>query len=390
MDKKNADDVIHIWTIHGDTEKALRKVIDAYELQNPNIKFDITVYKNEVYQAAINNALLTDSLPDMFFWWGFSKLERLVDANMVYEITREIKSNPINSKIIDGTMDAFTYQDKVYELPLYGWAATLFCNRSIFNGYKLEYPRDYDDFVTVLKKLEENNEIPIITGAKEGWLSSLYYMSLVQGEDTGNNIFLAVKNNSLFTSSQFTRATQKLNALVQMKAWQDNYLESDAYNAAYSFSQGKGAMLYYGSWATTFIEGETSKIAKEVDIIPFPNGNNLEGIGGFVDTFIINNEGLIPKKDEYISMYIDLMYEMSNIIIHEIGGGIPVYHDQKIDKERFPLLHACWEINKNRKLYPAYDQIMSEELSAQYYYLLNELMAGELGTEDFIKGLVLQ
>jgi hypothetical protein len=33
---------------------------------------------------------------------------------------------------------------------------------------------------------------------------------------------------------------------------------------------------------------------------------------------------------------------------------------------------------------------MSEELSAQYYLLLNELMAGEIGQEEFIEGLMLQ
>ncbi|CRZ33520.1 hypothetical protein [Herbinix hemicellulosilytica] len=84
------------------------------------------------------------------------------------------------------------------------------------------------------------------------------------------------------------------------------------------------------------------------------------------------------------------MREISDNIINEIGGGIPVYKDQKIDAERFPLLYDCWKISNDRILYPAYDQIMSEELSAQYYYLLNELMAGEINQDEFIEGLVAQ
>ncbi len=44
---KNAGEVISIWTIHGDTEESLRKVLKKYEENNPNIAFDITVYKNE-------------------------------------------------------------------------------------------------------------------------------------------------------------------------------------------------------------------------------------------------------------------------------------------------------------------------------------------------------
>lgn len=384
---KRTEEVITVWTIHGDTEESLRKVIKRYEEDNPNIVFDITVYKNEVYQAAINNALMTNNLPDMFFWWGFSKLERLVDADMVYDISHELEKKQINSEIRQGGLDAFTFDDKIYALPLYGWTAALFCNRGIFEENKLEYPKNYNHFLDTIDILQKKNETPLISSAKEGWVSSLYYMSLAQGEGSGNNIIQAVNKNSLFLSPQYTQAAHKIYNLVVQGVWQDNYLETDAYNAAYTFTQGEGAMLYYGSWATTLIEGEESKISDSVDVIPFPNGNSIEGIGGVVDTFVISKEGVIPKKADYIDMYIDIMHEMSDIIVNDIGGGIPVYRDQSIDIQKFPLLYSIWEINKNRTLYPAYDQIMSEELSAQYYNMLNEMMANEIDYQGFIEGL---
>jgi len=389
VDKKS-EEVIRVWTIHGDTEDVLKQIAKKYEEIYPNIKFEITVYKNEVYQTAINNALMTDSLPDMFFWWGFSKLKRLVDAGMIYDLTEALKKKQIDQEIIEGGMDAFTFDSKTYALPLFGWTAVLFCNREIFERNNLKYPKDYNQFLETIKALQEKNEVPMILGAKEPWLSSLYYMSLVQGEDSGRNIFDAVRDYNLFRTSQFKEAAVKLSDLVFMKAWQNNYLESDAYYAAYSFAQGNGAMLYYGSWATALLEGELSNIQGKVDVIPFPNDNEAEGIGGFVDTFVINKEGVIPKYDFLVDMYIDIMREISDNIINEIGGGIPVYKDQKIDAERFPLLYDCWKISNDRILYPAYDQIMSEELSAQYYYLLNELMAGEINQDEFIEGLVAQ
>lgn len=39
-------------------------------------------------------------------------------------------------------------------------------------------------------------------------------------------------------------------------------------------------------------------------------------------------------------MYIDIMYETSNIIVNVIGGGIPVYRDQSIDAQKFSLLFS--------------------------------------------------
>lgn len=387
---KNTKEIINVWTIHGDTEEVLKKVLKKYEEENPNIVFKISVYKNEVYQTAINNALMTDNLPDMFFWWGFSKLKRFVDTGIIFDITDKLEKRKISSEIIEGGMNAFTFDNKTYALPLYGWTAVLFCNREYFSRYNLAYPSEYDQFLETLRILQENNEVPMILGAKEGWLSSLYYMSLVQGEDTGKNIYDAVKDTELFLNSQFKEAAHKLCNLVDKKIWQNNYLESDAYNAAYLFAQGNGAMLYFGSWTTALLEGELSQVHGKVDVIPFPNGNETEGIGGFVDTFVINKEGVIPKYDFLIDMYFDIMREVSDIIVNEIGGGIPVYKNQKIDAERFPLLYECWKISKDRTLYPAYDQIMSEELSAQYYYLLNEMMAGEMRQDEFIEGLVMK
>ncbi|MBZ4668137.1 MAG: extracellular solute-binding protein family 1 [Defluviitaleaceae bacterium] len=386
-DNKNKKEVIRVWTIHGNTEEALERVLKKYEEKNPNITFEITVYKNEVYQAAINNALFTGNLPDMFFWWGFSKLERLVDADVAYDLSLAVKNRQIQSEVIDGGMNAFTFNNKIYGLPLYGWTATMFCNRQIFSENKLKYPEDYDQFIETINHLQEKNYDPLVTSALEGWVPSLYYMGLVQGEGTGKSIFDAVKDHSLFSTPQFGNSASKLYHLVELGAWQDNYLECDGYNAVYYFAQGKGAMLYYGSWATTFLEGELSKVSDQVDVIPFPNGNNKEGIGGFVDTFVINKKGLIAKDEELVNMYIDIMREVSDIIVCEVGSGIPVYCNQSIDQERFPLLYKIWEMNKDRTLYHAYDQIMSEELTEKYYLLLKEMMAGEINDEEFIKNM---
>jgi ABC-type glycerol-3-phosphate transport system substrate-binding protein len=309
---------------------------------------------------------------------------------MVYDITHELEKKQINSEITEEGLDAFTFDDKAYALPLYGWTAALFCNRNIFKENNLDYPKNYNHFLDTIDVLQEKNKTPLITSAKEGWVSSLYYMSLVQGEGSGKNILQAANKKAMFSSTQYTHAAHKLYDLVVQGAWQDNYLESDAYNAAYSFTQGEGAMLYYGSWATTLIEGESSTISNSVEVIPFPNGNSTEGIGGVVDTFVISKEGAIPKNADYIDMYIDIMHETSDVIVNDIGGGIPVYRNQSIDSQKFPLLFAIWEINKNRALYPAYDQIMTEELSAQYYNTLNEMMADEIDYQGFIEGLTSQ
>jgi raffinose/stachyose/melibiose transport system substrate-binding protein len=386
-ERDREEEVIRIWTIHGDTERALNTALEQYKEKHPGIRFEITLYKNEVYQIAINNAVLTDSLPDMFFMWGYSKLQRFVDADMIQEITDLVREEDVASGLREGTLDAFTYEDKIYALPLYGWRASLFCNREVFRQCGVEYPKTYDQFLKVIEEVKKRDLVPVVTGAKEGWLSSLYYMSLVQGEGPGNSIYQAEADRKLFTAPQFVEAAKKMEQLIDGGIWQKGFLEYDAYNAVHLFSQGEAAMLYYGSWASTFIEGNSSKVEGLIDVVPFPNGKDSEGIGGYVDTFVINKYGAIPKKQELIRMYMEIMEAASNIAVNDMGAGIPVYKNQTVDQDKFPILYQCWNINRDKTMYPAYDQIMSEELSGQYYYYLNQLVFGEKTYQEFIRAM---
>lgn len=381
------EEVVRIWTIHGDIENALNIALDEYKDKHPNITFEVTVYKNEVYQTAINNALLTDSLPDLFFMWGYTKLQRFVDAGIAQEITDLVKEENISGQVKKGGLDAFTYNDKIYALPLYGWKAVLFCNRELFDKYGLKYPQNYSEFIKVMNQFKEHGVVPMVSGAKEGWLSSLYYMSLVQGEGPGDAIYQAVKEKSLFQKKQFVEAARKMEQISQGGYWQKNYMEYDAYNAVHLFSQEEAAMLYYGSWGSSFMEAEISKVQGKIDVIPFPNGNKEEGIGGYVDTFVINKNGVISQNKDLMKMYIEITGIMSDIAVNDKGSGLPVYNDQTVDAKKFPILYKCVADTGNQKLYPAYDQIMSEELSGEYYSLLNEFVSGETSYKEFIHSL---
>ncbi len=383
--EEGKEEVIRIWTIHGDIENELNTALEKYKEKHPQISFEVTVYKNEVYQAAVNNAVLTGSLPDMFFMWGYSKLQRFVDADMIQEITEQVKEEEYSAELREGVLDAFTYQDKIYALPLYGWRASLFCNREIFRQCGLEYPETYDQLLSAIEEFNKRDLIPVVTGAKEGWLTSLFYMSLVQGEGPGDAIYKAAKDRKLFTSLQFEEAAKKMEQLIEGDTWQKGYLEYDAYNAIHLFSQGQAAMLYYGSWGTRFIESDSSKVKGLVDVIPFPNGNEKEGIGGYVDTFIINKYGIIAQNPMLINMYMEVMKTVSDIAVNDMGSGIPVYKNQTVKQTEYPILYQCWSINKDKTMYPAYDQIMSEELSGEYYDYLNELVFGEKNYEEFIQ-----
>lgn len=378
---------IEIWTIHGDIEKALNQSIEIYKDQYPDIEFKVKVFKNEVYQSAIANAMVTDTLPDIFFMWGYQKLKDYVDTEVVFDLTDYIAKRDLMKEMKPNVMEGFTFDDRSYAMPLYGWNATLFCNRKLFEKNGIAYPNTYDELLDVIEGFKEKGVIPIATGGKEAWLISLYYMSLVLESGTKSDVYMAAKDRDEFKSSPFVSAAKRFEKLVDARPWQKNYKEEDSYNAAYLFTQGETAMLLTGSWVSSAIDAPDSKVKGDVDVIPFPNDDKTQAIGGYVDTYVISKNSVMAQEEEYINLYLDLMQSIANIACNDLGIGVPAYTNQLLDQNKFPTLYQC-NLNGEDKIYhPAYDQIFNAVLTNRYYDLLSELMLGEITADDFIKEL---
>lgn len=378
---------IEVWTIHGDIEKALNKSIEIYGEQFPELEFKVKVFKNEVYQSAVANAMVTDTLPDIFFCWGFQKLKDYVDSETILDITDYLSKRDIVQDMKPGVMDGFTFEQRQYAMPLYGWEATLYCNRKLFQENGLNYPTTFEELLDAISTFKQNGIIPLANGGKEAWLPSLYYMYLVLDTGTIEDVYEAAEDVSKFNTAPFIDAALKLEALIHTEPWQENYVEDDSYNAAYLFTQGKTAMLLTGSWVSSAIDGAYSKVRGNVDVIPFPNGNTSQGVGGYVDTYVVSKKSIMAQKEEYINLYLDLMQSIASISSKELGIGVPAYKNQSVNRYQFPTLYQCILNDKDIRYHPAYDQIFDGELTNKYYELLSDFLVGEISSKEFIEAL---
>lgn len=379
--------VIKIWTIHGGIETILNEVARAYESEHEGIKIEITTFKNEVYQSTIQNAAITNELPDIYFFWGYEKLKKYVDLDLVWNIGDAMKKHYDGEKPLPGAMDGVTYYGEIYGMPINGWCSSLFCNSDLFKKYGVAYPTTYNEFIEAIEKFKEKGVTPISGSAKEMWMNSLYYMDLVLEEGSVESVYAASKDPRLFKTEQFHRAARKMEKLIATQPWEDNYLESDAYDAAYLFSQGQSAMLLSGSWTASSIEGEESKVIDKIDVISFPGLPDSIGVGGYSDALVVSKQSPIVEDEELQKVYFDIIKEVSTKAIETAGIGLPAYENQVINQDKFPTLYKCAQVAPTKAIHPAYDQIFDEVLSDTYYDLLAQLMSRKINADEFIEGL---
>lgn len=375
---------IKIWTIHGGVESILNEVARAYESQHEDIKIEVTTFKNEVYQSTIENAAITNELPDIYFFWGYEKLKKYVDLDLVWNMSQAMQTFYDGEKPLNGTMDSVTYNGQVYGMPLNGWCSALFCNRELFQEAGLKYPTTYEELLTVIEKFKEKGITPMSGGIKEIWLPSLYYMNLVLAEGDIQGVYNASANSSLLTNRQFYNAAKKLEKLIAVKPWGENYIESDSYDAAYHFSQGEAAMTLSGSWVASNVEGAESKVKGKIDVISFPDLPDLVGIGGYADILVVSKQSQITQDEELQKAYFDIVKEVSAKSVEIYGIGLPAYENQKVNQNQFPTLYECAQIAQKKVMHPAYDQMFNEDLTNRYYETLTRLVNGEINSEEFI------
>ena len=378
---------IKIWTIHGGIESILYEVARAYENEHKDIKIEVTTFKNEIYQSTIENAAITNELPDIYFFWGYEKLKNYVDLDLAWNISEAMEKYYDGEKALQGAMDGVTYDGQIYGMPINGWYSALFCNRELFEKLNLKYPTTYEELLTTIEKFKEKGITPISSGSKEIWLPSIYYMNLVLAEGDIQGVYDASTNPSLFKTKQFYNAAKKLETLLATKPWGDNYLESDSYDASYQFSQGEAAMILSGSWVASNVEGAESKVKDKVDVISFPGISASVGVGGYADILVVSKQSQITQDEELQKAYFEIIKEVSTKSIEINGIGLPAYENQKVNQDKFPTLYKCAQIAQDKVMHPAYDQIFNENFTNKYYDALTRLVSGEITSEEFIEVL---
>lgn len=392
--KKNNDSevikdktIIKIWALYGDVGESLIKVTNDYTKQHPNIVFEISLFKNDIYKSLIREAIITNEAPDIFYVWGDGFLQEFVDLDAVKDINDICIEENVYSNINANVLKSFTFNDNVYGVPLFGWRLMLFANEELFKDNNIKIPENYEEFVQAIKDFKNLGITPLSVGTKEPWTLSFYYMMLALNNVGIDGVKEALIDNSKFNNEGFLRAAEQFKELCDINAFSEDKLDLESYNSDFYFSEKNAAMLLNGTWVIPQLENKfkndncISEIGiKVIDFSSFSGKSG--GIGGYVDGFVINKNS--DKIDVINDLYIKIVKEVSDEYIKEANGGIPVWNDQKISEENSPLLYEIVN-NFNSDIYHgAYDQELPYWLSKIHLESIRLLFNGEITPEEFI------
>ncbi|WP_176759099.1 ABC transporter substrate-binding protein [Alkaliphilus peptidifermentans] len=290
---------LHSWP-RPEANAYFQEVITAFEKDHPNIKVKMEAVGDEAIKDKLRVMMGTNSQPDIFFSWSGEFANNFIQSNNSLDLTEAFeKDTDWKNRITRSAIEPFTYDGKIYGVPLRTNAKFFVYNKDIFEKNNLSEPRTWDEFLYVLEELKQSGVTPISFGNIYPWAGCHYI--------TGLNQKLVPENirekdydpaGGEFSHYGYIEAIEYLKDLVD-KGYFNNGFNSIEHNMAIEmFYSGETAMMYL-----ELIEfGEVDKDFKgnEWGFFPLPaiedGKGNQNHITGAPDGFMISSKTKYPDE----------------------------------------------------------------------------------------------
>lgn len=211
--------------------------------KNPNIKVVVSSADNANYKQEINVKLASNDQPDIYFAWSGVYAENFAQGGRALDLTGYINENKEwSDQIIQNQFGPFTFDGKIYGIPIIMDGKAFYYNKDIFDELQLSVPETWEEFMEVLETLKNSKYIPISLGNQEDWATGHYMTTLNQRMVAADVLQKDYALEGDFSDANYIEALKRLQALTPYFTPDFN---STSYDTGISdFINGKAAIYY--------------------------------------------------------------------------------------------------------------------------------------------------
>ncbi|OON97251.1 MAG: ABC transporter substrate-binding protein [Candidatus Epulonipiscioides saccharophilum] len=384
--------VWHQWTNDNNQLKAIYdQAVKNYMDRNPQIKINTKTLSTEAYKTKIAAEFTGEAKNiDIFYYWGAGTAEKFITADKLLPLDKYISDESL-ADILPGSLDAFTFSDRIYALPSFSWVMSLYVNTELFEKAEVQLPSTYSELTDACQKLLELEKIiPIAIGAKDGWDSAFIYQALAMKEVGAENIKQMLDNKKEFGDDPgYLLVAKKVRDLVEMGAFGNNPLENDYDTANMLFMQGQAAMRITGSWFVNQVYTDSNSMIKpeKIAVLDIPaikeEDSNTEYIGGFIESFWVNKNTQYKAEAAKFAIYISKQMGISS---YETGTGFSAWRIEMDESKLNPLFIEVKNLlDKYEKGILAWDTVFPASIASKSNEKIQELFGSEVDPGKFIE-----
>ncbi|OIJ17449.1 ABC transporter substrate-binding protein [Anaerobacillus alkalilacustris] len=381
---------MHLWP-SGSAEQhnlIVGDIISDFESQNPNVKVETEVLSVEQYRERLQILASSNNLPDVGMTWAAGALEPFARGNK-FAVIDDMLDGDFSELFIPGTVDAFSYNEQAYALPLELNIAPIYYNTEIFAEHGLDVPETFEEFKHIVETLVDNGVTPITVGNRDAWTGSMWYMYLadrIGGPDTLTN---AINRTGTFEDPALIQAAEELQNLVEMNAFVRGFNGLSNDEAKGPFMNNQAAMYLMGSWELpnfTTNESVPQEFRDAIDFFKFPMVDGGQGdinsfVGGpGVGLFVAENSDVKDEAKAFVRFFVEEWGKRSV----EDAGVIPA---TMVDTSTLDLpemyIDVLDELNNASNITLYADVQMSSSVAQVHLNMIQALFGEQVTPEEF-------
>lgn len=229
-----------------DSMRFFEAAVAAYEKANPDIDVVMEAVADEPYKDKIRVLMASDQVPDIFFSWSGEFGRKFARDGRTYDLTDALAGAEWEGRFSEAALDPLRFEGKQFGIPTNVNAKYMVYNKAIFDEYGLEEPETFEEFLAILKTLQENGVTPIAYGNQVPWAATHYigdfFAKHVPDEVRTADYQLLSDPDGLYTHPGYVRALEQYQSLNEYFNRGSNALPHAA--ARGSFFAGRTAMMY--------------------------------------------------------------------------------------------------------------------------------------------------
>ncbi|MFP8960846.1 extracellular solute-binding protein [Streptomyces nanhaiensis] len=264
-----------LWTnaMEGRGAEYWRDAAKKYHALHPDVTIKVQSVQNEDLDGKLQNALNSNSAPDVFLQRGGGKMQAMVDAGQIQalDLTDTDRAN-VGTAALEGV----SIDGKVYAMPLDTQPEGIYYSKDLFEKAGITSPpTTMDELEDAVAKLKAIDVAPIAVGAKDAWPAAHWYYNLALRECSQEVMQEAAKSLT-FDDACWTEAGEDLASLLEADPFQKGFLTASSQQGAGSsagmLANHKAAMELMGNWNPGVIADLTpdKKPLPDLGWFPFP------------------------------------------------------------------------------------------------------------------------
>ncbi len=331
-----------------------QKVVADYQRTHPNVTVAMQAVGDQPYKDKIRVLTAAGALPDIYFSWAGDFTKKFVRAGLAANLTDAFYKSSWHTTVGASSAKAYTYDGKLYGIPMDLDAKFFVYNTAIFKQYHLTPPKTLANLLGACGVLKQHGVQPIAFGNQYGW-PAIHYLTTLNGAYVPQ---ATLQRDYTPTTGRFTDPGY-LRALTTFKQLSDRCLTPQANGINHNAAQaqvlaGRAAMQYVESqefFAFTKAGGAPASIANTWNFFKFPAipgaAGNQTYLTGAPDGFLVSSH---TKHMAQVIDFLKFFTDKANgqLMVKMLGWGSPVI-GSSTEANTFPQLRQANDLINTAK-----------------------------------------